>query len=184
MDNGGAAISLPIFEGGAFRPLSRITRADYEWRLRPMTTPDRRAARRRRYRRQPRRDRTPAHWRGGEALAAAAEASKLAGLTGYGAGLSNQIVQLTAEDSMVALSRAVADLEAARQLSLDIALIRALGGGSAVRAPNPHTGDEMMADRTAWQPKAPLPKRQKRKANGAKRKKLLRILGIVVVTVA
>ena len=39
---------------------------------------------------------------------------------------------------MVALSRAVADLEA-RQLSLDIALIRALGGG--YRAQN-STGDE------------------------------------------
>ena len=72
-----------------------------------------------------------------EALTAAAEASELASLR-YRAGLSNQIVQLTAEDSMVALSRAVADLEA-RQLTLDIALIRALGGG--YRASN-STGDE------------------------------------------
>lgn len=135
--NGGAAISLPIFEGGRLQGRYRGARADYDAAV---ATYDRtligalrevadivasRAA-------------TARQLAGRrEALAAAAEASKLAGLR-YRAGLSNQIVQLTAEDSMVALSRAVADLEA-RQLSLDIALIRALGGGYA--APN-STGDE------------------------------------------
>ena len=135
--NGGAAISLPIFEGGRLQGRYRGSRADYDVAV---ATYDRtlidalrdvadivasRAATERQLvgRR--------------EALTAAAEASKLAGLR-YRAGLSNQIVQLTAEDSMVALSRAVADLEA-RQLSLDIALIRALGGG--YRAQN-STGDE------------------------------------------
>ncbi|HEY0595985.1 efflux transporter outer membrane subunit [Sphingopyxis sp.] len=135
--NGGAAISLPVFEGGRLQGRYRGSRADYDVAVatydrtligalrdvadivasRAATT--RQLAGRR------------------EALTAAAEASKLAGLR-YRAGLSNQIVQLTAEDSMVALSRTVADLEA-RQLSLDIALIRALGGG--YRAANP-TGDE------------------------------------------
>ncbi|MBL0914745.1 MAG: multidrug transporter, partial [Sphingopyxis sp.] len=62
-----------------------------------------------------------------EALKAAADAAQLAGLR-YRAGLSNQLPQLTAEDSMTQLARQVADLEA-RKLSLDIALIRALGGG-------------------------------------------------------
>lgn len=135
--NGGAAISLPIFEGGRLQGRYRGARADYDAAV---ATYDRAligalrevadvvasrdaTARQLAVRR--------------EALAAAAEASTLAGLR-YRAGLSNQIVQLTAEDSMVALSRAVADLEA-RQLSLDIALIRALGGGYA--APN-STGDE------------------------------------------
>lgn len=135
--NGGAAISLPIFEGGRLQGRYRGSRADYDVAV---ATYDRtligalrdvadivagRAATERQLvgRR--------------EALTAAAEASKLAGLR-YRAGLSNQIVQLTAEDSMVALSRAVADLEA-RQLSLDIALIRALGGG--YRASN-STGDK------------------------------------------
>ena len=135
--NGGAAISLPIFEGGRLQGRYRGSRADYDVAV---ATYDRtlidalrdvadivasRAATERQLvgRR--------------EALTAAAEASKLAGLR-YRAGLSNQIVQLTAEDSMVALDRAVADLEA-RQLSLDIALIRALGGG--YRALN-STGDE------------------------------------------
>jgi NodT family efflux transporter outer membrane factor (OMF) lipoprotein len=135
--NGGAAISLPIFEGGRLQGRYRGSRADYDAAV---ATYDRtligalrdvadivasRAA-------------TARQLTGRrEALTAAAEASKLAGLR-YRAGLANQIVQLTAEDSMVALDRAVAELEA-RQLSLDISLIRALGGG--YRASNP-TGDE------------------------------------------
>ena len=135
--NGGAAISLPIFEGGRLQGRYRGSRADYDAAV---ATYDRtligalrdvadivasRAA-------------TARQLAGRrEALTAAAEASKLAGLR-YRAGLSNQIVQLTAEDSMVALDRAVAELEA-RQLSLDIALIRALGGGYRAATP---TGDE------------------------------------------
>lgn len=135
--NGGAAISLPIFEGGRLQGHYRGSRADYDvavatydrtliGALRDVAdiVAQRAATERQLVGRR-------------EALTAAAEASKLAGLR-YRAGLSNQIVQLTAEDSMVALSRAVADLEA-RQLSLDIALIRALGGG--YRAQN-STGDE------------------------------------------
>jgi len=135
--NGGAAISLPIFEGGRLQGRYRGSRADYDvavatydrtliGALRDVAdiVASRAATERQLVGRR-------------EALTAAAEASKLAGLR-YRAGLSNQIVQLTAEDSMVALDRAVADLEA-RQLSLDIALIRALGGG--YRAAN-STGDE------------------------------------------
>jgi len=129
--SGGAAITLPIFEGGRIEGRYRGARADYDAAVarydgtlvaalrdvadivasRAATArqlADRRAA-----------------------LAAAATAANLAGLR-YRAGLDNQLVQLTAEDSMVALSRSVADLEA-RQRTLDIALIRALGGG--YRAP-------------------------------------------------
>ena len=62
-----------------------------------------------------------------DALKAATDAAGLAGLR-YRAGLSNQLEQLVAEDGMTQLARQVADLEA-RRLSLDIALIRALGGG-------------------------------------------------------
>jgi NodT family efflux transporter outer membrane factor (OMF) lipoprotein len=135
--NGGAAISLPIFDGGRLQGRYRGSRADYDAAV---ATYDRtlvaalrdvadivasRAANERQL--AARRD----------ALTAAAEASKLAALR-YRAGLSTQIVQLTAEDSMVALSRSVADLEA-RELALDIALIRALGGG--YRTQN-STGDE------------------------------------------
>ena len=64
---------------------------------------------------------------GKEGVSAAREAAGLTGLR-YRAGLDNQIVHLTAEDSMVALDRSVVELEG-RRLQLDIALIRALGGG-------------------------------------------------------
>lgn len=134
--NGGVAISLPIFEGGRIEGRYRGARADFDsavasydrtliGALRDVAdivasraATERQLAGRR------------------EALAAATDAAHLAGLR-YRAGLSNQIVQLTAEDSMVALSRSVADLEA-RRLSLDIALIRALGGGYQAA---PQTGD-------------------------------------------
>ncbi|ABF54818.1 efflux transporter outer membrane subunit [Sphingopyxis alaskensis] len=135
--SGGAAISLPIFEGGRLSGRYRGARADYDGAIAAYdrtlidalrdvadivasrAATERQLAGRR------------------AALEAAAEASKLANLR-YRAGLANQIEQLTAEDSMIALNRAVTDLEA-RQLALDIALIRALGGG--YQAPDP-TGDE------------------------------------------
>lgn len=134
--NGGAAISLPIFDGGRLQGRYRGARADYDAAVanydRTLVAALRdvadivasRAAN----------DRQLAERRA--ALAAAADAAKLAGLR-YRAGLSNQIVHLTAEDSQVALARAVADLEA-RRFSLDIALIRALGGGYQA---TPQTGD-------------------------------------------
>lgn len=134
--NGAAAISLPIFDGGRLQGRYRGARADYDAAIanydRTLVAALRdvadivasRAAN----------DRQLTERRA--ALAAAADAAKLAGLR-YRAGLSNQIVQLTAEDSQVALARAVADLEA-RKLSLDIALIRALGGGYLAA---PQTGD-------------------------------------------
>lgn len=125
--NGGVAFTLPIFDSGRLQGRYRGARADYDVAVgtydkaligalrevadvvRSREANARQLAERR------------------AALAAAAEASKLATLR-YRAGLSNQIVALTAEDSAVALARSVADLEA-RQLSLDISLIRALGGG-------------------------------------------------------
>lgn len=135
--NGGVAISLPIFDGGRLQGRYRGARAEFDGAVanydrtliaalrdvadivasRDATArqlADRRAA-----------------------LAAATEAANLAGLR-YRAGLSTQLVQLTAEDSAVALARSVADLEA-RNLSLDIALIRALGGG--YQAQTPATGE-------------------------------------------
>lgn len=133
--NGGVALSLPIFDSGRLQGRYRGARADYDVAIanydktliaalrdvadvvRSRAANARQLAERR------------------AALTAATEASKLANLR-YRAGLSNQIVALTAEDSAVALARSVADLEA-RQLTLDIALIRALGGGYQTS-----TGDE------------------------------------------
>lgn len=135
--NGGAAISLPIFDGGRLEGRYRGARADFDAAvatydgtliaaLREVAdTAQSRAATTRQL--AGRRD----------ALAAASQAAQLAGLR-YRAGLSSQIDQLNAEDNMVALDRAVADLEA-RRLALDIALIRALGGGYRASL---STGDE------------------------------------------
>ncbi|MFC3579565.1 efflux transporter outer membrane subunit [Sphingomonas hylomeconis] len=65
-----------------------------------------------------------------EALATAADASRIAALR-YEGGLSTQLPVLTADDFELTARRAVADLEA-RRIALDIALIRALGGGYAM----------------------------------------------------
>lgn len=125
--NAGLAISLPIFQGGRLQGRYRGARADYDVAvasydgtlvaaLRSVAdivavraATDRQLARRH------------------DAAEAAREAARLTGLR-YRAGLDNQIVHLTAEDSMVALDRSVVELEG-RRLQLDIALIRALGGG-------------------------------------------------------
>ncbi|KTE19684.1 multidrug transporter [Sphingopyxis sp. H050] len=125
--NGGVAISLPIFEGGRLQGRYRGARAEFDSAvanydrtliaaLRDVAdiVASRSATARQLGERR-------------EALKAATDAARLAGLR-YRAGLSNQLPQLTAEDSMTQLARQVADLEA-RQLTLDIALIRALGGG-------------------------------------------------------
>ncbi len=48
----------------------------------------------------------------------------------YGAGLSRYLDVLAAEDKLVAARRRVADLEA-QAFALDVALVRALGGGFA-----------------------------------------------------
>ncbi|AQA00255.1 multidrug transporter [Sphingopyxis sp. QXT-31] len=125
--NGGVAFTLPIFDSGRLQGRYRGARADYDVAVasydKTLIGALREVADVVRSREANVRQLTERR----AALTAAAEASKLATLR-YRAGLSNQIVALTAEDSAVALARAVADLEA-RQLALDISLIRALGGG-------------------------------------------------------
>lgn len=130
--NGGVAVSLPIFDGGRLQGRYRGARADYDIAVAnydrtliaalrdvaDIVASSAATARQLAERR--------------EALKAATDASQLAGLR-YRAGLSNQLPQLTAEDSQTQLARQVADLEA-RQLALDIALIRTLGGGYQTKA--------------------------------------------------
>ncbi len=135
--NGGAALSLPIFDGGRIAGRYRGARADYDAAVanydRTLVAAlrdvadivARRAATERQLA-----DRRAA-------LDAAADAAELAGLR-YRAGLSNRIAQLGAEDDTIALRRSVADLTAHR-LALDVALIRALGGGFRAET---ITGDE------------------------------------------
>jgi NodT family efflux transporter outer membrane factor (OMF) lipoprotein len=61
------------------------------------------------------------------ALAEAEAARKVAALR-YDAGLSNQLLVLTADDAVVTARRTLADVNAFR-LAADVALVRALGGG-------------------------------------------------------
>ncbi len=125
--NGGAAFSLPIFDGGRLQGRFRQSRAEYDAAvarydgvlvaalrevadtLASQKSTQVRLAEQR------------------AALKAAEEASSIAILR-YRGGLSNQLQVLVTADALLANRRAVADLEA-RKVSLDIALIRALGGG-------------------------------------------------------
>lgn len=125
--NGGAAITLPIFDGGRVAGRYRNARAGYDAAVatydKTLTTALREVAdtiaSRNSVNEQLQQMRA--------SLSAADEAARVAGMR-YRAGLTNQLGQLTAEDSAVAIRRSVAQLEA-RKLALDITLIRALGGG-------------------------------------------------------
>jgi NodT family efflux transporter outer membrane factor (OMF) lipoprotein len=125
--NAGPALSLPMFEGGRLEGNYRGARARYDeavaryngtlvTALREVADAvaslrwlDTRLAEQR------------------QALAAAEEAAKIARIR-YQGGLANQLTALQADDTVLANRRAVADLES-RRFTLDIALIRALGGG-------------------------------------------------------
>lgn len=123
----GPAISLPIFEGGRLSSAYRGARADYDaavahydatlvTALREVAdaaTSQRALALRLEEQRR--------------ARTAAEEAWRIARAR-YEGGLAGQLSVLAAEDALLASRRAVADLEA-RALLLDVALVRALGGG-------------------------------------------------------
>ena len=123
----GPALSLPIFEGGRLRAAYRGSRADYDAAVAAYdqtlaqalqdvadTAASIRSAQRQLAARR-------------EALAAGEAAYKVARLR-YEGGLSTYVAVLSAEDSLIAQRRALADAEA-RAFSLDVALVRALGGG-------------------------------------------------------
>ena len=125
--NAGPALSLPLFEGGRLEGAYRGARAQYDEAVArynqtligalretadavaSLKALDRRLAEQR------------------QALAAAEESARIARIR-YQGGLANQLTALQADDNVLSIRRAVADLEA-RRLSLNIALIRALGGG-------------------------------------------------------
>ena len=124
---GGAAISLPIFEGGRLRAGLKGARADYDEAVASYdgavakafeqvadTAASERALG---LRLKEARD----------ALAANQDAFSIASLR-YRGGLSNYQSVLLAEDAMLQSRRTVADLEA-RAFALDVQLIQALGGG-------------------------------------------------------
>lgn len=125
--NAGPALSLPLFEGRRLEGNYRGARARYDEAVAryngslvtalhevadavaSLRALDTRLAEQRR------------------ALTAAEEAAKIARIR-YQGGLANQLTALQADDTVLANRRAVADLEA-RRFTLDIALVRALGGG-------------------------------------------------------
>jgi NodT family efflux transporter outer membrane factor (OMF) lipoprotein len=125
--NAGPAISLPIFHGGAIAGQYRTARATYDEAVATYdstvadafhdvadaVTSQSMLAERLKQTRQ--------------ALADAEEGYAVAKLR-YQGGLSTYLTVLTAEDTVLQNRRTVADLEA-RAFTLDVALVRALGGG-------------------------------------------------------
>ena len=124
---GGAAITLPLFDGGRVDGRYRGARAEFDTAVARYDqtllaalreTADALASR------------NAAEARLAEARAAsaaAADASNVAALR-YRAGLSNQLQLLITNDSLLAARRAEAEAKA-RRIALDVALVRALGGG-------------------------------------------------------
>jgi NodT family efflux transporter outer membrane factor (OMF) lipoprotein len=125
--NGGLAVSLPVLDAGRIQGRYRGARAEYDAAVArydaTLLTALRETA-------DAVTSRSAADARVAElrrALAAAEDAARIARLR-YQGGLSNQLPVLTADDTLVGIRRAVADAES-RRTALDIALIRALGGG-------------------------------------------------------
>ncbi|MGH6615023.1 efflux transporter outer membrane subunit [Sphingomonas sp.] len=125
--NAGPAVSLPIFDGGRIRGRYVEARANYDTAVAQydgvLIAALREAA-----------DAVASQNALGqrlaqqrEALTAATDASRIAALR-YKGGLSTLLPVLTADDFELTTRRAVVDLEA-RRVALDIALIRAVGGG-------------------------------------------------------
>lgn len=125
--NGGIAFSLPILDAGRIQGRFRGARAAYDAAV---ATYDSTLIAALREVADAAASRTRAKQRVVDLMAAvtsAREASRIATLR-YRAGLSNQLPVLTADDTLLAVERALADAEA-RRFAIDVALIRALGGG-------------------------------------------------------
>jgi len=125
--NGGLAVSLPVLDAGRIQGRYRGARASYDEAVArydaTLVTALREVA-------DAVASRNAADTRLAEArraLSFAEDASRIAQLR-YRAGLSNQLNVLATADTLLAARRAVADLEA-RRTTLDVTLIRALGGG-------------------------------------------------------
>jgi NodT family efflux transporter outer membrane factor (OMF) lipoprotein len=123
----GPAVRLPIFQGGALRAAYRGAAADYDAAVASYngavaqalqdvadTAVSSRAL--------------DARLSQGRAALTASTAAHDIALQRYRGGLSTYLDVLTAEDAMIANQRSLADLDA-RAFTLDVALVRALGGG-------------------------------------------------------
>lgn len=123
----GPAVSLPIFTGGALRGAYKGARADYDVAVAAYDATLIRALNEVADAAVMAAALEPRALRIREALAAAEDAYSLT-LTRYRGGLATYLDVLSAEDAVIAARRSQADLET-RAFSVDIALVKALGGG-------------------------------------------------------
>jgi NodT family efflux transporter outer membrane factor (OMF) lipoprotein len=123
----GPAVSLPIFRGGALRANYRGAAADYDAAVASYNGTLTQALRDVADAAVSTRALDARLSESRNAYQASRNAHDIA-LQRYRGGLSTYLDVLTAEDTMIANQRTVADLEA-RAFTLDVALVRALGGG-------------------------------------------------------
>lgn len=123
----GPAISLPIFSGGRLQAQYRSRHADYEEAVAGYDATVTQALRQVADAAVSQRSLKPRLDRGEAAFDAANRAWQVA-RNRYDGGLSSYLDVLTAEDAMLGNLRGLTDLQS-RAFSLDVALIRALGGG-------------------------------------------------------
>lgn len=123
----GPAISLPIFSGGRLRGQLRGANADYAEAVANYDASVTQALNDVADAAVSQKALGAQLAKAGEAVDAAREAWQIA-RNRYDGGLSNYLDVLTAEDSLLANLRALTDLQS-RAFTLDVALVRALGGG-------------------------------------------------------
>lgn len=122
-----AALSLPIFSGGRLEGAYKGARADYDVAVASYDATLVQALQEVADAATSRRALDGRLIQAREALGAAEEAAKIARLR-YEGGLANALQAITAEDAVILQRRYVTDLEA-RRLTLEAAMVRALGGG-------------------------------------------------------
>jgi NodT family efflux transporter outer membrane factor (OMF) lipoprotein len=123
----GPAINLPIFRGGQLQGQYRVARADYDAAVASYDATLSQALREVADAVSSQASLTPQLEQRRLALQTADEAYRVS-QNRYQGGLANYLDVLNTEDTVIASRRSLASLEA-RRFSLDIALIKALGGG-------------------------------------------------------
>jgi len=123
----GPAISLPIFTGGALQGAYREARAEYDASVAAYDAAVTQALHDVADVAVSERALVARLAKTREALAASEDAYRIIDLR-YRGGLSNYLEVLSVEETLIANRQAVADLET-RAFALDVALVRALGGG-------------------------------------------------------
>ncbi|MGC6401045.1 efflux transporter outer membrane subunit [Sphingomonas sp. FW199] len=131
--NGGAAISLPLFEGGRLQGQYRGARAQYDEAVARYDAALLQAIREVADATASLTALTQRLDQQRASLAAAENAARIARIRFQG-GLANQLTALQADNQVIVARRAVTDLEG-RRLQLDVALVRALGGGFSDAGP-------------------------------------------------